>query len=146
MLTKRQLEIFWIIFKNQPLGIGNILPLIETKISIPTLNRELATLKEEALIQSVGIGPSTKYNILPKGLIITELPVDEYYNIDSDNRVIYEKFNYAVFKELSEIDIFSKDETEQLDTLTAKYKRNIKEISAIGFKKEFERLTGNLHK
>jgi DNA-binding transcriptional ArsR family regulator len=123
------------------LGIGNILPLLKDKISIPTLNRELAALKGNGLIESSGSGPSTKYNILQKGLIVTELPIEQYYKTDSDERIVFEKFNYNIFSALDKLTIFSESEIEGLDKLTAKYKKNRKEISKIAFQKEFERLT-----
>lgn len=141
MITERQLEIFWIIFKNQPLGIGDLLPLMNEKISVPTLNRALVYLKENEFINTVGSGPSTKYTINPIGLIVNELPIEQYYKTDPDERIIYEKFNFNIFDQLGKINIFSEKETEYLDALTEKYKRNIKESSTVSFQKEFERLT-----
>jgi Fic family protein len=141
MNTERQLEIFWVIFKNQPLGISNILPLLKEKISLPTLNRDLAKLKGNELIDSIGNGPNTKYSINPKGLIITDFSPEQYYKTEPDERIIYEKFNFNIFDQLGKINIFSEKETELLDALTLKYKRNIKESSTVSFQKEFERLT-----
>jgi Fic family protein len=140
-LTERQLEIFWIIFKTQPINIGSILTLLNEKVSIPTLNRELTTLKGNELIHSQGVGPSTKYNVILKGLITANVSVDQYYETELDARSIFEKFNFNLFKELSSLNIFSEDEIQHLDNLTDKYHHNIKGISKVLFQKEFERLT-----
>jgi Fic family protein len=141
MLTKRQLDIFWIIFRQQPINIASITPLLIEKVSIPTLNRELALLKNNGLIIAQGKGPSTKYNAVLKGLVTNEIPLHEYYAIEPDDRTIFEKFNYTLFKELETVTIFSKEEIGFLDNLTLTYQKNTKTISKAVFQKEFERLT-----
>jgi predicted HTH transcriptional regulator len=60
MDTLRQQEIFWIILKNEPIGISSILEKAANKVSIPTMNRQLAKLKKSNFILSEGNGPRTK--------------------------------------------------------------------------------------
>jgi Fic family protein len=139
--SNRQLEIFWIIFKAQPISIANILTLLNTKVSVPTLNRELSELKLKGLIETQGVGPSTKYNIISKGLITADLPIDAYYKTDVDSRSIFEKFNFAIFDELATFNLFSDSEIKYLDQLTSQYQQNVKKLSKPLFQKEFERLT-----
>ena len=79
MYTKRQLYNFWQIFKLQPIGISNLIPLMEEKISVPTLNRELANLKANGLIDAYGKGPSLKYQVHIKNLMVIPLPLDDYF-------------------------------------------------------------------
>lgn len=141
MLNNRQLQIFWVIFKQQPIGIANILALLNEKISIPTLNRALASLKLNEYIRTTGNGPNIKYSIAYKGLLINEIPMESYYETEPDERTIFQKFNYNIFTSLKEIAIFSKDEIAHLENLTTTYKKNIKGISKTLFQKEFERLT-----
>lgn len=141
MLTKRQIEIFWIIFRQQPISIAAILPLLSAKISVPTLNRELALLKNNGMILAQGNGPSTKYSIVIKGLISNNFSINDYFAIESDDRTIFEKFNFNIFKELLNTPLFSIEEIAVLDELTKQYKKNTKAITKAVFKKEFERLT-----
>ena len=140
MYTKRQLEVFWLIFKQQPVSISAILPMMADKISIPTLNRELAILKKNGLINGTGKGPALKYQIVPKGLITTSIPVASYFENEPDQRIIFKQFNRTIFENLSEIDVFSATETKQLTELTGRFRKNVKELSPAEYKKEFERL------
>jgi Fic family protein len=140
MLSKRQLKIFWLIFSNQPIGISGILPLLDEKISIPTLNRELATLKNGGLIKAAGKGPGLKYIINPEALIIVPLPVDEYFETETDRRPILTRFNFELFETLKKMQLFSAEESEQLERLTERYRKNLKELTAAEYKKDFERL------
>lgn len=140
MLTQRQLHIFWSIFSQQPIGISGILPLLEDKISIPTLNRELAVLKNNQLILAVGKGPGLKYIINTKALTTVPLPVDEYFEKEPDNRQIFRQFNRDVFDTLKEVKIFSAEEDEKLESLTKKFRENVKDLTAAEYKKDFERL------
>lgn len=140
MFTKRQLDIFWKIFKHQPVSISGVLPLLEDKISIPTLNRELALLKKSGLIESAGKGPGLKYNINLHGLSTVPLPVDEYFERETDKRQIFNKFNIEIFTTLKKANIFSADENGHLTNLTERFRENVKKLSATEYKKDFERL------
>jgi Fic family protein len=140
MLSKRQLKIFWLIFSNRPIGISGILPLLDEKISIPTLNRELATLKNSGLINTAGKGPGLKYNINPEALITVPLPVDEYFETETDRRSVLTRFNFELFEILKKVQLFSAEENELLERLTERYRKNLKELTTAEYKKDFERL------
>jgi Fic family protein len=140
MYTKRQLYIFWQIFKNQPIGISGIMPLLDEKISTPTLNRELAILKNSDLIEAKGKGPSLKYYINRSTLTIVSIPIDDYFKIETDQRQIFKNFSLEIFETLKSIKIFSEEENEYLEKLTLKFRENIKQHTATSYKKEFERL------
>lgn len=140
MYTQRQLSIFWHIFKNQPIGTSGILPLLEEKISIPTLNRELAAIKSGGLIIATGKGPALKYSISKNGLITTPFPVDVYFEKEPDQRQIFRQFNFGAFDELKKIKLFSPEENEQLEGLTERFRKNVKDLTAVEYKKDFERL------
>ena len=139
--TTRQLKIFWIIYKNQPIGVTEIFNFLEENISTPSLNRDLAKLKTDNLLIVEGKGPSVKYKVDIKSLINIEIPIEEYYLLEPDERTIISKFNIDLFKNLSKIELFDKIEIEELDKLTTTYKKNIAGLSKVAFKKEFERLT-----
>lgn len=139
--SKRQLSIFWLIFKHQPLGVGQIASLLQSNISVPSINRDLAALKSNGFLTVTGKGPSTKYVVPLTSLLNMELPIDEYYATEPDDRTIIPKFNFTLFDTLRKIDVFNKEEIEKLNFLTGKYQKNTKQLSKTVFKKEFERLT-----
>ena len=93
METKRQQQIFWIILKDGPIGISSILSQLPERISTPTLNRDLLTLKQNGFILTKGNGPTTRYEIDQTGIISAEINVDEYFDIEIDQRKIIEKYN-----------------------------------------------------
>ena len=139
--TQRQLNIFWLIFKNQPIGVKEIIAVLKTNISVPSLNRDLAVLKNSNLLQVIGNGPSTKYFVLLQSLFQIELPIDEYFKTEADDRTIISKFNFSLFDAIGKVDLFNEAELETLHEATEKYKKNTKQLSNAAFKKEFERLT-----
>jgi prophage maintenance system killer protein len=139
--TKRQLSIFWLIFKHQPVAVSDLSGLLQNSVSIPSLNRDLALLKAEGVIEVIGKGPSTKYLVPLEHLINISLPVDEYYLTEPDERIIIQKFNPGLFETLKKTDLFDADENEKLNTLTDTYRENTKQLSKAEFQKEFERLT-----
>jgi Fic family protein len=140
MYTKRQLNIFWKIFQHQPVGISGILNELPEKISLPTLNRELAILKNSDVITPVGRGPSMKYIVNNQGLMLMPLSLDTYFERETDDRQIFKQFNRDVFDTLNNTKIFTREETGKLQALTLTYRKRVKELSATEFKKEFERL------
>ncbi len=140
MDTLRQQEIFWVILKNEPIGISAILEKITNKVSIPTINRELLKLKEENFILSEGNGPGTKYRANLKGLIHANINTDDYFKIDVDSRKILDKYNPAIFDSLKDASLFAKSEIALLDKLTTSYQKKIQQTSATNYKREFERL------
>jgi prophage maintenance system killer protein len=139
--TKRQLSIFWLIFKHQPVAVSELSQYMQESISIPSLNRDLAVLKANGVIKITGKGPSTKYIVPLEHLINITLPVDEYYLTEPDDRVIIPKFNISLFETLTKIDLFEEEEIKKLNALTEIYRKNTKQLSKNEFKKEFERLT-----
>ena len=139
--SKRQLDIFWLIFKHQPVAVSEIARLLQSKISIPSINRDLALLKKHELLMVTGKGPTTKYTVPLTALINIELPVDEYYLIEPDDRLIIPAFNFNLFDTLSKVDLFDATEMEKLNELTERYRENTNQLTKTAFKKEFERLT-----
>ncbi len=140
MDTLRQQEIFWIILKNEPIGISSILEKADKKVSIPTMNRQLVKLKKSNFILSEGNGPSIKYRVNLKGLVHAKISVDDYFKIDVDSRKILDKYNPSIFESFKSVPLFTKSEIILLDKLTASHQKKIKDISATNYKREFERL------
>lgn len=140
METTRANEIFGIILQNAPISISEIQNLISEKLSIPTLNRELAKLKVNGHIESIGNGPSLKYIVNLNNIVTVSINPDSYFKVDPDERKIIEKFNRDVFDTLKTISIFTKEELTLLNNLNATFQKKIKKNSRVQFTKEFERL------
>ena len=100
METQREREIFQIVLENEPIGISDILEKISSKVSIPTLNRDLSKLKKENFILPEGNVPGTKYKINLKGLLHARIDIDAFFKIDVDNRKILNRYNPDIFESL----------------------------------------------
>jgi hypothetical protein len=140
METKRQQQIFWIILKDGPIGISSILSQLPERISTPTLNRDLLTLKQNGFILTKGNGPTTRYQIDQTGIISAEINVDEYFDIEIDQRKIIEKYNSSIIEELGASQLFTSQEIDQLNKWTTRYHDKTKSLSEFEYRKEFERL------
>lgn len=140
MVKERQIELIWLIYENQPIGISEISKLLNSSVSIPTLNRDLAILKQERLISSSGKGPSVKYSINLNSLIHLPIKVDNYFKKETDERTIIEKFNIEIFNLISNQEIFSVEENKLLSDLTKTFQDKTKRYSHPEYVKEFERL------
>ncbi len=140
MESKREQEILGLILQNSPISISRIKELLAAEISIPTLNRELAKLKNKGYISSVGKGPSLKYIIDVERLITVPIHLDSFFKSEPDERIIRQHFNVSIFETLKTIEIFNAEELHLLNALDTNFKRKIKQNSPAQFRKEFERL------
>jgi Fic family protein len=100
----------------------------------------LTVLKNESLILSEGNGPSIKYKINVEGLITTKIDQELFFQSESDERKIINRFNINIIERLSNISIFNDEENSFLEELTNKYRKNITESGSTILNKEFERL------
>ena len=106
-----------------------------------TINRDLDGLINDALVARVGKGPATRYELTPSYEIFKDVERDTYFNTHPDMRQIRENFNFEILKTLKKTELFKPDELKNLNELTDKYRRNIKDLPSDIIKKEFERLT-----
>lgn len=140
MATQRQQEIFWSIWKNEPVAISAIAGTLAEKISTPTLNRELAQLKKANFITSEGSGPSTKYRVNLNGLMAAEIDPEIYFKTETDERKIIAGYNPEIFKRLAVVTLFSESELKSLKEQTKSFQSKIKTIDPASYQREFERL------
>lgn len=142
-LAKRQLDILGHIRKNKSASNQEIQKYLEKSfgdVSRVTVVRDLDKLLRAKLIRKKGKGRSTRYEELAKSRILTYFDIGEYFKKGPDEReVVFERFNFEIFKNLKEI--FTNEETEELNKLNKDYNKRIKKLSPINLKKEFERLT-----
>lgn len=140
MDNKRHQDLFWVIWQNEPIGISSLVNKLHQKVSIPTLNRDLAHLKQSKLIISEGIGPGTKYRVSTNALITTGLDVDTYFKSETDSRKILNKFNPEIFSSLANIHMFSEAELVSLNRSTSYFRSKFSLETDASYKREFERL------
>ena len=140
METQREREIFQIVLENEPIGISDILEKISSKVSIPTLNRDLSKLKKGNFILPEGNGPGTKYKINLKGLLHARIDVEAFFKIDVDNRKILNRYNPDIFENLKKSKLFTEKEMALLEKQTAIFQKKLKNTSSEIYKREFERL------
>lgn len=140
MESKREQELIGIIMNNGPISISGIQNKISEKISIPTLNRELAKLKNKEIVFAEGKGPSLKYLINLHQLVKVPIDIDLFFKTETDQRKILENYNFDVFDKLNRIEIFSDIQLNYLNSLNLKFKEKKLNLSETQFTKEFERL------
>ncbi len=140
MEALRQQKIVGIVLQNSPIGISEILGILDENISLPTLNRELAKLKETQIIQTIGKGPSLKYVINLENLLTFPINIEAFFNLAVDERRIIERFNIKVFDQIKDVQVFSEQEMQLLNSISKQFQEKIKNLTEAQFRKEFERL------
>ncbi len=141
-LTKRQLNILQFIKNNQTASnreIQEYLEKIDRKFSRITIVREVNSLLDMGIIIKKGKGRNARYEEAIKNKLLKYFDVDKYFEKQIDKReVAFEKFNFDIFKNITEI--FSKKEILELEKLNLDYKKRVEKFSSVIFKKETERL------
>lgn len=118
---------------------------LSTEVAYATIKRVLTKLMADQLIQAVGKGKGTKYIIDPAYGVFIPIDVDTYFAKEIDEREAKNRFDLLLIPEvLGKVNLFPKDEEEQLNGLQAKYKANISELNEAEYKRELERLAIDL--
>ncbi len=118
---------------------------LQTRVSYATIKRTLNDLLRDGSIGQLGKAKNTLYKLTPHSSILTRMDVDEYFEIEADERVIKEQFNFDLIqKELPGISLFTKREAEQLVSLHTQFKENVSHLSSTEYNKEMERLAIDL--
>lgn len=118
---------------------------ISEKAGYATVKRVLQTLIAEELIRSVGKGKGTKYELSPAYFVLAPIDTEAYFEREIDERNIQSEFNLNLIEQvLSEVDLFTQEENEHLNTLQEKFSKNTTDLSSEEFNREFERLAIDL--
>ena len=114
-------------------------------IGYATLKRVLKKLNSSQYIDIIGKGKGTKYKLSPSYSVIRPVDIDFYFQKEIDEREIIESFNIDLIRGvLSEVSLFTTEESDKLDELHTTYSENIKQLSKSQFDKELERLAIDL--
>jgi Fic family protein len=140
-LTARQQQIIDIVENQKVASISNIANQLKERVSIPTLNRDIATLVGCGYLNKIGKGRSIAYQTSSFYKLFAPIDIEQYFNREPEKRNALNKFNYDLFSTLKNTAIFTKEEYAYLEELKREYRRNITKISPTIYQKEIERLT-----
>lgn len=140
-ITHRQQDILEIISDNITASISQIQAQLQEKISIPTLNRDIAILVSLNYLDKIGKGRATAYQLSSSYKIFTPVNLDQYFDSDPDARNALVSFNFDLITTLKNVSTFTKEQFVYLETLKQEFRRNITTISPAIYQKELERLT-----
>jgi prophage maintenance system killer protein/predicted transcriptional regulator len=145
MIDSRERKILDFVRKAGGYSSKEVYDAVDITISYATLKRILSKLMAENLLSSVGKGKGTKYTISPNFELLEPIDIEKYYEKEVDEREIKTGFNFAIINDvLAKYSVFTETELEKLNKLQAKFQNNISRLSAMEFKKEFERLAIDL--
>lgn len=140
-LNQRQKAILSIFSPEIPLTPKDISTKPNIEASIVTISRDLSELVKLGLLNRSGTGPSTKYTINTKALLLLPINPKEYFTTNTDDRKIINKFNINIFNNLKDIELFNNKTKKELNDLINTFKVNYKKLSPTIIKKETERVT-----
>ncbi len=144
-LNKRQDLILNLIEDEQEISMSQIVEFIDKK-SIKatriTISRDLKELLKLNLIIKHGKGRGVTYKLSLFFNLIKPIDVEKYFKTEVDDRQILKNFNFDLLDNFK--NIFTKNEQDELEKLTEKYRSNLKKLSKTLIKKEFERLAIDL--
>lgn len=113
-------------------------------ISEATIKRDLKFLLDSGFVEKKGVGRATKYRITNATKFLTRINGQEYISKPQEIRGVKINFNYNIFEELKNINLFSKSEKLKLNKLILKFQKNISKLSPTLLKREYERVTIDL--
>lgn len=143
-LSFRQKRILEILGNNPNISISQIKDILQADVTQVTLNRDLAKLVQNGLIDKNGKGRGIRYLVSAKYHLFAPFDSEAYFNKQVDARDGKRQFNPDIFSLLAQVDIFTPSEKDMLIKWQIKYLKNIENISPTIYKKELERLTIDL--
>jgi len=140
--NSRQRKILQIILKKNRVQSSEVLLEMNNtgdSISLVTVKRTLSAMVKSGLLNIIGAGRNTSYEISIAGRVLADINATQYCQIEPDKRFGLEKYNFELFDRWPS-DIFSKKEIERLKSATKLYTKRTKNLSASIKKRELERL------
>lgn len=141
MIKPRQKHILQLLESHPGISISKVKELLEEGVSMPTLNRDMATLVQSGYVTKLGQGPATNYVVSSSYQLFNEMDIDSYFARNPDHRNSKNTFDHQIFDILAEVQLFTPKEIEELYSLRSRYIENILDCPPSIYKKELERLT-----
>lgn len=106
-----------------------------------TLKRLIAAAIDTGDIIVEGKARATRYSLSSRAHLLMPLNLDTYFADDIDKRQVQTGFNFdLITRQLPEVDLFTQEETEHLQSLQAVFRSHIDNMSENEYLKEMERL------
>ncbi len=128
------------LFKGQEgLSVAEVQELYKQheQLSHRSLNRIITQLVTKGELTKLGDSHATRYKLSHTNLEEIEL----YFQRSRDERAPRPRFNWMIFDDFTNRQIFTNNELEDLTRLTADFQTRIKHLPPAIMKREFERLT-----
>jgi len=114
-------------------------------IGYATVKRILNKLSSENLVSTEGKGKATKYELSQSYALLYPIDLNQYFEKEQDEREIKNNFNFTLITDvLSEVNLFTDEEKQRIETLQAKFTDNVSHLSPAAYNKELERLAIDL--
>jgi Fic family protein len=107
-------------------------------MSLITVKRALSEMVNSGVLVVSGSGRSVKYSVSIVGRVFFDIDVYAYCSIEPDKRYGLSHYNFDLFASIPN-NIFSDDELNYLESVTAKYKQRTKDFPSTIQRKELER-------
>lgn len=147
LLNKRQDSIVAILNKlNRAVAVSDIFGAVGEeleKVARITVIRDLKRLVDLQLVTQKGCGRGVVYELSPAYNVIKPIDVDAYFKIDPEARIIIKRFNFDIFSVIKN-GFFDNSALSLLQKNNEQYRANVKKMTPLALKKEFERLTIDL--
>jgi Fe2+ or Zn2+ uptake regulation protein len=108
-------------------------------ISLITIKRTLSEMAREGILEVLGSGRSTNYNLNSRGRIFADIDAEQYITIEPDKRYGLNHYNFGLFKKFP-VNIFTDPELKRLKAATSEYNQRTAGLPPAIQKKELERL------
>ncbi len=145
MIKKREQQIIDYIKESGECSSKDVFKNVNISVSYATLKRILTRLKSDNYLATKGKGKGTKYFLSPAFELIQPIDIENYYQLEIDERQIKGSFNFEIFtKVLNKFNSITENELANLAVLQKEYEANITELSESEYKKELERLAIDL--
>lgn len=131
--------------KNPLISSKQVHEGIDRDIGYATLKRVLKRLHDSNYVDVQGRGRGTKYSISQSYQILHPIDIEDYFEVELDQREILQEFNLELIPEiLSKIDLFTTEELFKLQELQDRYAENTESLSKAQYNQELERLAIDL--
>ncbi|MBK7130785.1 MAG: Fic family protein [Crocinitomicaceae bacterium] len=115
------------------------------KFGYATVKRSLQSLLASNLIQSIGKGKGTRYELSKAYRVLAPIDQTTYFDQEIDERKINVDFNLNLMDQiLTNMKLFSEIEGNKLQSLQEIFRQNTKDLTAEQYQREFERLAIDL--
>ncbi|MEK7649235.1 MAG: Fic family protein [Patescibacteria group bacterium] len=141
-IAKKYQEVINIFLRNERMSssdIHNELKKNGHDISLVTVKRMVSEMAETGLLKVTGAGRSTQYAIMSPARLFSEIDARQYIALDPDKRYGLSGYNFDLFHSMPS-DIFTNEELQRLEAVSAEYGKGIIGLPQTLQKKELERL------